>query len=282
MDQRTCAIIVRGRRRGAPERRLAAVSEQTRPLAKIVVVDHSRGDAAKLPSEVGPADSQVLALGSDSGPAGAFHAGMKQAYDEGFDWLWLLRDDIVPEPSALEALLDASTAVPDLPAPYLLASKVVTPNGQLDPENAPFPDTKRVPHAVRSVSGGLVPVRTAGFASVLVSRAAVRDHGLPERAYFDRGYDREYTARLLREGVGFVVPRSVVRREAEIAPATSDATEDLYRDVRNAVFMMRGNAWMGREKVQLAIDLAPRARASGLRSAATIARGLVDGLRRSP
>jgi len=262
---------------------LEAVRQETRAPDDILIVDEADADATRaLAREAG---ARLVPLPTGEGPAGAFYAGMKEAYDDGFDWLWLLYDDVLPEPSALERLLQASTAVPDLPAPYLLASKVLTPAGQLHPGHAPFADTKRVPHAVRSVSSGLVPVRSADFASLLVSRAAIRDHGLPIGDYFDGEYDREYTARLLREGIGFVVPASVVRRDAQPGRRSSGQADGLYLDVRNAVFMMKGDAWMGREKVQLAIDLVPRARAglrdSGLRGAGAVARGLADGLRRS-
>ncbi len=279
MDLRTCAIIAR-----TPDGRslagcVAALGEQTHPVDEILVVDSLAGGSAGSPVEAAPPGVTLLAHEGDHGPAGRFHEGMKQAYEAGFDWLWLLDDDVVPEPAALASLFEASTAVPELPEPYLLASKVLAPDGRLHPDHVPFPDTKRVPHAVRSVSGGLLPLRASSFASVIISRAAVRDHGLPVKSYFDRSYAREYSARLLREGIGFVVPRSVARLERAPGAASRD---DLYRDVRNTVFMMRGDAWMGREKVQLAIDLAPKARASGLRSAATIARGLADGLRRSP
>lgn len=278
--QRVCAIVVIRDRETFPERLLATLSGLARPPDDILVLTRSDG-----PRPAADASSAtVLTLDAGEGPAGGFYAGIKHAYGSGFDWFWLLHDDVTPDPEALEKLLEASAAVPGLPAPYLLASKVLGRDGRLDPEHAPFPDTKRVPHAVLAVSGGLVPVRSADFTSVLVSRTAVRHHGLPIRGYFDCGYELEYAARLLREGIGYAVPQSVVRHDRDPGAGTRERADGVYYDVRNTVFMLKGNAWMGREKVQLLIDLLPRMRLRGsvVEHAAMVARGVADGVRRSP
>jgi len=47
----------------------------------------------------------VLALPRNAGGAGGFHAGMKWAYAQGFDWLWLMDDDGRAAPDCLAALL---------------------------------------------------------------------------------------------------------------------------------------------------------------------------------
>jgi len=41
--------------------------------------------------------------------AGGFHEGVKRAYDEGYDWLWLMDDDVEPVPDALSTMLSYSS-----------------------------------------------------------------------------------------------------------------------------------------------------------------------------
>lgn len=42
----------------------------------------------------------------NTGGAGGFHEGMKRAHEDGYDWIWLMDDDVEPKPEALEKLLE--------------------------------------------------------------------------------------------------------------------------------------------------------------------------------
>ena len=55
-------------------------------------------------------------LGANYGGAGGFAYGMAQALAHGADLIWLMDDDTVPEPGALEALLQARRGYPGVPA----------------------------------------------------------------------------------------------------------------------------------------------------------------------
>ena len=43
---------------------------------------------------------------NNTGGAGGFHEGMKQAHHDGHDWIWVMDDDVEPVPEALEVLLE--------------------------------------------------------------------------------------------------------------------------------------------------------------------------------
>lgn len=46
-----------------------------------------------------------LIIAGERGGAAGFHEGMKRAYEEGYDWIWVMDDDALPHADALEKLL---------------------------------------------------------------------------------------------------------------------------------------------------------------------------------
>ncbi len=248
-----CAVVVTRDRRELLRECLAALCSQTRALDRILVVDNAGSDGSRGMLESDFPDADVVALSANTGPAGGFHEGLKSAHRAGFDWIWLLHDDSVAAPSALQCLLEATTAVAALPTPAVVASKVVSGDGELDPGSVPRPYYKHVEAAIESYGHGLQPIRSARSVSLLVRGSAVDRHGLPDKRYFGWNDDIEYTARILRSETGYLAPRSVVChriRPGQPGPASSEA---FCLHVRNTLFMLRGHAWGRGEKVRLAL-----------------------------
>jgi len=236
---------------------LTAVSGQTLPVDAVIVVDNASGDDTRTVVRQEFPEVRLIALKRNEGGAGGFHAGMRAAYEQGVDWIWLMDDDTVPEPDALEALVAPLDDLGDLPEPALLASQVLWIDGTLHPKNLPWIrlEGDHLPDFLAAVSRRLIPLRTASFVSILVSRRAVSVHGLPHRHYFIWGDDGEYTARLLKEATGYLVPASVVRhktRHRDPVHADRAAIDQYYYEVRNKLFMIRSSSWTRREKGRLA------------------------------
>lgn len=189
--------------------------------------------------------------GVDESVAAATAAdGVRAALRTDCDWLWLLGDGTVPEPGALEALRDVLGGLDGLPEPLVLVSKVVGPDGEPDRSALPYPEMFEKDVTVAGAERRLLQVRAARPGAVLVARRAAERFGLPRedlRPPFDLV---EWTARILRswEDVGFLVTRSVARREAAAAPAPS------LRD--RAVATLRGPGWTPTEKLWNAYLLA--------------------------
>nr|MDQ5807787.1 glycosyltransferase [Actinomycetota bacterium] len=98
------AVIVTRDRLALLEQCLEAVRAQARRPDRVLVVDNasSDGTAAWLAEQD---DVEVLRLEENVGGAGGFHAGLERAHREGAEWMWLMDDDTIPRPDALEALL---------------------------------------------------------------------------------------------------------------------------------------------------------------------------------
>ena len=256
---------------------LDALRAQTRRPDRILVVDNasSDGTAAFLAAQE---DVEVLRLEENVGGAGGFHAGMRHAHGAGAEWMWLMDDDTIPRPGALEALLR-----PDDERAILRASVAVWKDGRLHPMNVPGFERERVEPLIEAAPQRVLPLRTSTFVSLLVHRDAVDRFGLPEARYFIWSDDNEYTARVTRGGGRMIlVTDSVVEhRTKQPYTAVTSAGDRFYFHARNTLYMVRGRSWSALEKGSLLYLLALTSlqylRAGG--SARTVLRGLRDGVR---
>lgn len=206
--------------------------------------------------------AQTAPVADRSTGTGSWHAAVATA--PAAEWLWLLDGHVVPAPDALERLLTALGAGDgSLPAPALLASKVVRPSGGLDRDSAPWPPLLDRTLVIAAARQRLVSLRLARWGSLLVHRDAVEEFGPPRADYSAAAADLEWTARILRERPGYLVPGSIVVRSAPETGLTPD-------EVRDRIRMVRGDCWVAQEPVwfafMLAVDLARagRERPAGL------------------
>ncbi len=168
------------------------------------------------------------------------------------EWLWLVEEGVAPEHGALGALEAVLDDLGDLPAPLLLTSKVLTGYGDLHLASEPVLPLLDRAVAVAAARRRVVSVRMARWGSLLVHRDAIARHG-PPRADFAAGADDlEWTARILRDAPGYLVPRSVAHRAGPLR-------RPLH--ARNRLRMLRSDAWVAQEPVwwafMLAVDLIP-------------------------
>ncbi len=83
---------------------LEALRHQRRALDTVVVVDN--GSSAPVQAELAAAgDVEVVRPASNLGAPGGFEAGMRVAFEAGADLAWLMDDDAVAAPDALERML---------------------------------------------------------------------------------------------------------------------------------------------------------------------------------
>ena len=243
---RVCAVVVTYNRRALLEECLEAVLGQTRAPDHVLVVDNASTDGT--PELIARHEGvEALRLAQNEGSSGGFHAGMTAAAARDFEWLWVMDDDTIPHADALELLLDADLG--DLPEPSLLASKVVWTDGNVHPMNPPAPHPLDIDLFLDAVEHGVVPIRANTFPSLLVRTDAVRRHGAPRKGFWIWSDDIDFTQRILRHEVGYVVPRSVAVHKTKTAHAPWHGGERFYYAVRNGLFILRGDTLAPQEKI---------------------------------
>lgn len=240
MSPVVAAVVVTRDRISLLAEALAALHGQSRAPDRIVVVDNASEDGTPRTVRADFPGVELLELPRNTGGAGGFAAGIAHALKGEADLLWLLDDDTIPEPGALEALLTAGPGrAGDGRTPVLVASRVLWTDGRDHPMNTP----RRKPRAsaaeladAEAVNG--YPVRSASFVSVLVDAERVRERGLPVADYFLWNDDFEFTTRLLRGRRGLVCRDSVVVHKTTTFGSTdTDPGERFYYEVRNKVWL---------------------------------------------
>ena len=281
-----CAVVVTYNRRDLLARCLEHLERQSRAPDGILVVDNASTDGtAELLA--GRDGVDVLRLDSNLGGAGGFERGVERAYSDGYEWLWLLDDDTLAEEDCLETLLAGVARAPRPPS--VMTSVVRWRDSSLHPMNRPW--LRLVPRGryAEAVAAGLAPIRAATFVSTMVHRDAVERHGLPPGHFFVWLDDIQYTARILREGSGYIVPESTaVHWTPKAYDTVTDSRDRFYLKVRNHLWVLRGPSFGGLERLGYAQSLAGaigtyiRRSDDKPRAVATVLRGARDGLRREP
>lgn len=143
--------------------------------------------------------------------------GLTLAREQRCEWIWVLERAALPARDALERLLEVADT--EMPRPSVLAGLIVDPSQRPIEGRLPRGRESAVAEAVRGAAHRRVPIRRAPFASALLHVSALDEHGLPKTQGFGAYASEEWTARVLRDRSGFLVPASLA---VEASPA--DAT----------------------------------------------------------
>ena len=203
---RIAAVVVTYNRLPLLRQCLAAFAAQTAQNLTIFLVDNASTDGtAEAVAEMALPNLVYRNTGKNLGGAGGFAYGVREAALAGYDALWLMDDDTLPTPTALEELLRADR---DLQGQYgWLSSRALAPDCTDQPMNlqrvTPYKD-------LPDFNGERIPAVMASFVSLFLRTETVRRYGLPIAEFFIWSDDWEYTRRISRSQPCYVVPASRV------------------------------------------------------------------------
>jgi GT2 family glycosyltransferase len=178
---------------------IVALLRQTRPVDGILVVDNASTDATLDRPML--ANAIVVRHEDNSGTSGAIVTGMRFALKHDYDWIWIFDADSIPEPDALEKLLDLYASWPkslqdetgflaclplDVEDRVFFHGKVFTRDGFS--RSRPVPDLRYYPCQFTVWSGCLYRL------------AAVREVGVPNPDYVLDWGETEYGYRMMKRG----------------------------------------------------------------------------------
>jgi GT2 family glycosyltransferase len=235
-------VVVTRDRRELLRQCLSALQAERRPPEGILVVDNASSDGTPEMVRTEFPRADLLRLPANVGGAGGFCRGIERAHAQGYDWLWLMDDDTIANGESLANLLAGAARAPG-GAPLLVSSQVRWKDERLHPMNIPVPRWRSRRDVADGVSGGLLALRYTTFVSVAVHRRAIDRFGLPLEHYFIWGDDVEFTARILRDEPGYLVPESIVYHWTPSPhPAATPTSDRFYYHARNSLFLLRGSS----------------------------------------
>jgi GT2 family glycosyltransferase len=254
-SQTVAAVVVTYNRKELLAQCLDALLSQRRPPQAIYVVDNASSDgteemiAARYANLV-----RYERLHCNLGGSGGFHHGMARAYAGGYDYIWVMEDDVRPEDTCLLELLSARSRS------RVLIPLRVSSSGEL----AEYAATKAIWNiwSLRKFKSGWVgelfenveslpaalELEDMSFEGPLFHRSVIAAVGLPREDFFIFADDTEYAWRLLRGGCGpcLCVKAARMIRMVPPLPSGSSPWRDYYF-CRNVLWLRRAYArcwWM--------------------------------------
>lgn len=224
------AIIVTFNRKKKLLECLNGLINQTQHLDTIFIVDNSSTDGTEmelyhhdyikeLPTQIqkdvfktettlhdskkkgGDPKIVYLRLPLNEGGAGGFYEGTKLGYELGFDWLWLMDDDGLPEKEALKHLLSYTKRA------HFINSLVIDIENKSElsfdlKANNSKNSLKTINDAILNASDGLIHNQANPFNGTLISKELISKIGFPKKEFFIWGDEIEYQLRAEKSNLG--------------------------------------------------------------------------------
>jgi GT2 family glycosyltransferase len=189
-------------------------------------------------------------LSANIGGSGGFHEGIRFADRSGDAWLWLMDDDALPDPSALEEL-EKELDTPDSIFGSIAVSNIRNDNSLCWPITITRSNgQKQYADSLSSIPSPC-SVNSLPFLGFMIHSSLVKKIGLPVKDYFISGDDTEYCFRALHAGAKIHLVRSSIirhpippRRTIAIAGTTITILSSLqpwkrYYDTRNRILIAK-------------------------------------------
>jgi rhamnopyranosyl-N-acetylglucosaminyl-diphospho-decaprenol beta-1,3/1,4-galactofuranosyltransferase len=236
-----------------------------------------------------------VAMPENTGGAGGFHEGIRRAADAGFDWLWLMDDDLLTAADALQMLVRKKDALQSLRKESFLLNSLVLARDRQDGDALAFPLQELSPirspksgirnpkrgvyhwrlSEVRSqVKDGLYPW-ACPFNGTFLPARAVAEVGLPNKDFFIWGDEKDYLWRAARRFNLYTAVDSKVYH-----PPPRDAGFDWrqYYNIRNMIIVNRHFNFTAVRNLRLILLSLAKGLRHGRSGLTLVLRAIRDGL----
>ncbi|EFC2598014.1 TPA: glycosyltransferase family 2 protein [Escherichia coli] len=219
MSKKIIAIVVTYNRVKLLNKVIDALLLQTYKIDKIIVVDNNSSDGTKeLINSYSQTEIIYHNTGANLGGAGGFYQGFVLASSYEYDCLWLMDDDLMPNPTCLEELIRSKCDGIVQPLRYNLDGTCAELSPLSYDLNTIF-KLKPKGISIRDYiqrNGALsepIAIEAIPFEGPLIHKRAVEVIGLPEPRFFIFCDDIDYAIRAKKSGVRIICePRAKATR----------------------------------------------------------------------
>ena len=207
MEKQVAAIVVTYNRKELLRENIESLLGQTcKKNMDIIIVDNASTDGTRefISAYIDRGDVIYLNTGANLGGAGGFQFGVRYATEQNYCFIWLMDDDCIPVPNALEELLKWNKR---LKGRYgFLSSKAVWTDGNVCKMNIHGIGVRK---RVSDYDKPITKIITATFVSFFMPSRVVRKVGLPIKEFFIWCDDLEYSRRISKHYPCYLVTSSV-------------------------------------------------------------------------
>jgi GT2 family glycosyltransferase len=152
-----------------------------------------------------------LELDKNTGGAGGFYYGLKYAIENGWEWFWLMDDDAEPDRKALEYLVMCATNKNNIYGSAAI-SEISNRIKLCFPVKKTIDNNKQTIIDDYNYLQNIEEVLWLPFLGFFINRKLVQKIGLPDKDFFIRNDDVEYSERAKLKGAKiYLVKNSVIR-----------------------------------------------------------------------
>lgn len=198
---------------------------------------------------------KYIRLSQNIGGAGGFYEGVKAAYEDKYDWVWIMDDDAFPTKSCLECL-EPYYQLEDTVA--LASLKVDLDNNILYHHRGYFNFSHGLPiqeHITEEDTlKEITDIDMASFVGLLIKSDAIKQIGYPKKEFFIHADDLEYCIRLRTIGKIKLVNKSIIKHAEGSVKGTFKKTvlgvtvdRRPYDKLWINYYMQRNLIWLGRK-----------------------------------
>jgi rhamnopyranosyl-N-acetylglucosaminyl-diphospho-decaprenol beta-1,3/1,4-galactofuranosyltransferase len=196
--EKICAVVVTYNRRKLLRRCIDALIAQRRPPDKILIADNASTDGTEnmLRKQFAHYPSiKYINLGANLGGGGGFHYGARQAFEEGYDWVWLMDDDCLATEECLDTLMFQTIDSRHIYSPIVMSIE----------------DKTTVLWGIKAkIHSGNFEVTTLPFNGFLIHRDSLKILGFPEKEFFIYGDDTDFNMKARDNGKKVIMVTSSV------------------------------------------------------------------------
>ncbi|OCA70950.1 hypothetical protein BBI01_13575 [Chryseobacterium artocarpi] len=232
-----CAVVVTYNRLEFLKEGIQGILDQTTPPDKIIIVNNGSTDGTDAYLKTLHQPQIEIVTQENLGGAGGFHTGIKKAYEAGYEWIWVMDDDVEPFKDCLENLLkykELSQCIHPL--------RIFSDNNEVFKWEHYFDYRICMPvlhHNISLENKDFCYVNTACFEGMLIHRDLVEKIGFPNKEYFIAGDDTEYGILAnLHTNVMYTKTAAMYRKRANISYKIRPL--QAYYEYRN-IFLLRKN-----------------------------------------
>lgn len=292
MNNRTVAVVVTYNRKDLLKKCIDSLLIQESEKCDIIIVDNAStdGTAELVRCQYNVPEVLYINTGANLGGAGGFQYGVKKAVLLGYEYVWFMDDDTLPERTALYKLFEVDR---ELNGRWgFLSSVAYWTDGSICRMNIQKRNIfKHI--GEKEYYKKYSFVKMCSFVSLLVKADIIREVGLPIGEYFIWTDDYEYTGRISSKYPCYIVPESKVVHAMKIHTRVNFATDDASRInryhyiYRNDVHCYRQYGWRGwmyiiLKDVYTVVNILKNSKDNKLDRVKVVCKGFREGLKFNP